>query len=284
MEYDQHGQEYSEIFQMEDSSKAFEEEVLIVGFGAAPDKSEGQSVVFDNAKESYTARYNHSTVALAFALTEEAIEDNLYDSLGKRYTRALARSMSHSKEVTAANILNNAFSSSHTGGDGKSLINTAHPLSGGGTDANRATTMADLNETSLEAALVDLATFTDDRGLNISVMASKLVIPPQLIFVADRLLASANRTGTADNDINAIKNTGMISGGYVVNHHLTDVDAFFLTTSITDQGEGLKGFQRSAMSTSMEPDFATGNIRYKARERYSFGFSNWRGIYGSQGA
>ena len=284
MEYDQHGQEYSEIFQMEDSSKAFEEEVLIVGFGAAPDKTEGQSVVFDNAKESYTARYNHSTVALAFALTEEAIEDNLYDSLGKRYTRALARSMSHSKEVTAANILNNAFSSSHTGGDGKSLINTAHPLSGGGTDANRATTMADLNETSLEAALVDLATFTDDRGLNISVMASKLVIPPQLIFVADRLLASANRTGTADNDINAIKNTGMISGGYVVNHHLTDVDAFFLTTSITDQGEGLKGFQRSAMSTSMEPDFATGNIRYKARERYSFGFSNWRGIYGSQGA
>mgnify|MGYP003133402563 FL=1 len=284
MEYDQHGQEYSEIFQMEDSSKAFEEEVLIVGFGAAPDKSEGQSVVFDNAKESYTARYNHSTVALAFALTEEAIEDNLYDSLGKRYTRALARSMAHSKEVTAANILNNAFSSSHTGGDGKSLINTAHPLSGGGTDANRATTMADLNETSLEAALVDLATFTDDRGLNISVMASKLVIPPQLIFVADRLLASANRTGTADNDINAIKNTGMISGGYVVNHHLTDVDGFFLTTSITDQGEGLKGFQRSAMSTSMEPDFATGNIRYKARERYSFGFSNWRGVYGSQGA
>tara|TARA_R100000541_G_scaffold46668_1_gene53808 strand:- start:923 stop:1840 length:918 start_codon:yes stop_codon:yes gene_type:complete len=284
MEYDQHGQEYSEIFQMENSSKAFEEEVLIVGFGAAPDKSEGQSVVFDNAKESYTARYNHSTVALAFALTEEAIEDNLYDSLGKRYTKALARSMAHSKEVTAANILNNAFSSSHTGGDGKSLINTAHPLSGGGTDANRATTMADLNETSLEAALVDLSTFTDDRGLNISVMASKLVIPPQLIFVADRLLASANRTGTADNDINAIKNTGMIPGGYVVNHHLTDVDGFFLTTSITDQGEGLKGFQRSAMSTSMEPDFATGNIRYKARERYSFGFSNWRGVYGSQGA
>ena len=284
MEYDQHGQEYSEIFQMEDSSKAFEEEVLIVGFGAAPDKSEGQSVVFDNAKESYTARYNHSTVALAFALTQEAIEDNLYDSLGKRYTKALARSMSHSKNVTAANILNNAFSSSHTGGDGKSLINTAHPLSGGGTDANRATTMADLNETSLEAALVDLATFTDDRGLNISVMASKLVIPPQLIFVADRLLASANRTGTADNDINAIKNTGMISGGYVVNHHLTDVDAFFLTTSITDQGEGLKGFQRTAMETSMEPEFSTGNIRFKARERYSFGFSNWRGIYGSQGA
>ena len=284
MEYDQHGQEYSEIFSMENSDRAFEEEVLIVGFGAAPDKAEGQGVSFDNATESYTARYNHSTVALAFALTEEAIEDNLYDSLGKRYTKALARSMAHSKEATAAAVLNNAFSSSHTGGDGVSLINTAHPLAGGGTDANRAATMADLNETSLEAALVDIGTLTDDRGLNINVMASKLIIPSQLVFVAERLMQSANRVGTADNDINAIKSTGMISGGYSVNHHLTDTDAFFITTSVTDSGEGLKGFQRTAMSTSMEPEFSTGNIRYKARERYSFGWSNWRGIYGSQGA
>ena len=284
LEYDQHGKEYESIFSMEDSSKAFEEEVLIVGFGAAPDKSEGQSVSFDNANESYTARYTHSTVALAFALTEECIEDNLYDSLGKRYTKALARSMAHSKEVTAANVLNNAFSSSYTGGDGVSLINTAHPLAGGGSDANRASSMADLNETRLEAALVDLATFTDDRGLNISVLASKLIVPPQLVFVADRLLESEGRPGTADNDINAVRNTGMISGGYVVNHHLTDTDAWFLTTSVTDSGEGLKGFQRTALNTSMEPDFATGNIRYKARERYSFGWSNWRGIYGSQGA
>ena len=284
LEYDQHGEEYSEIFVMEDSAKAFEEEVMLVGFGGAPDKAEGQGVSFDNATESFTARYSHDTVSLAFALTEEAIEDNLYDSLGKRYTKALARSMKHSKEVKAASVLNNAFSSSFTGGDGVSLINTAHPLAGGGTEANRATTMADLNETSLEANLVDLATFTDDRGLQISVMPSKLVIPPQLVFVADRLLSSELRTATADNDINAIKNTGMISGGTVVNHYLNDPDAYFILTSVTDSGEGLKGFQRTAMATSMEPVFNTGNIRYKARERYSFGFSDWRGIYGSQGA
>lgn len=269
---------------MENSAKAFEEEVLLVGFGGAPDKAEGQGVQFDNASESYTSRFTHDTVSLAFALTEEAIEDQLYDSLGKRYTKALARSMAHSKEVKAASVLNNAFSSSFTGGDGVSLINTAHPLAGGGTEANRATTMADLNETSLEANLVDLATFTDDRGLQISVMPSKLVIPPQLVFVADRLLSSDLRTGTSDNDINSIKNTGMISGGTVVNHYLNDPDAYFIITSVTDQGDGLKGFQRTAMATSMEPDFTTGNIRYKARERYSFGFSDFRGIYGSQGA
>ena len=284
LEYDQHGQEYTEIFQMENSAKAFEEEVLLVGFGGAPDKAEGQGVQFDNASESYTSRFTHDTVSLAFALTEEAIEDQLYDSLGKRYTKALARSMAHSKEVKAASVLNNAFSSSFTGGDGVSLINTAHPLAGGGTEANRATTMADLNETSLEANLVDLATFTDDRGLQISVMPSKLVIPPQLVFVADRLLSSDLRTGTSDNDINSIKNTGMISGGTVVNHYLNDPDAYFIITSVTDQGDGLKGFQRTAMATSMEPDFTTGNIRYKARERYSFGFSDFRGIYGSQAA
>ena len=284
MEYDQYDQEYTEIFSIEDSQKAFEEEVLIVGFGSAPTKSEGAGVVYDNASESYTSRYTHDTIALAFALTEEAVEDNLYDSLGKRYTKALARSMANTKEVKGANVLNNAFSSSFTGGDGVSLINTAHPLAGGGTAANRATTMADLNETSLEDALIDIATFTDDRGLTISVQGSKLVVPPQLVFIADRIMNSPQRVGTADNDINAIKNTGVLPGGYTVNHYLTDPDAFFLLTSVTDQGEGLKMFQRTGMETSMEPDFSTGNIRYKARERYSFGFSNWRGIYGSQGA
>ena len=284
MEYDQYNQEYAEIFSIEDSSKAFEEEVLIVGFGSAPDKSEGAGVVFDNASESYTARYTHDTVALAFALTEEAVEDNLYDSLGKRYTKALARSMANTKEVKGANVLNNAYSSSYTGGDGVSLVNTAHPLAGGGTDANRASTMADLNETSLEAALVDIATFTDDRGLQISVQPTQIVVPPQLVFIADRILNSPQRSGTADNDINAIKNTGVLPGGYSVNHYLTDTDAWFVLTSVTESGEGLKMFQRTSMETNMEPDFSTGNIRYKARERYSFGWSNWRGIYGSQGA
>tara|TARA_R100000789_G_C3003153_1_gene149421 strand:- start:261 stop:1178 length:918 start_codon:yes stop_codon:yes gene_type:complete len=284
MEYDQYNQEYAEIFSIEDSSKAFEEEVLIVGFGSAPDKSEGAGVVFDNASESYTARYTHDTVALAFALTEEAVEDNLYDSLGKRYTKALARSMANTKEVKGANVLNNAYSSSYTGGDGVSLVNTAHPLAGGGTDANRASTMADLNETSLEAALVDIATFTDDRGLQISVQPTQIVVPPQLVFIADRILNSPQRSGTADNDINAIKNTGVLPGGYSVNHYLSDTDAWFVLTSVTESGEGLKMFQRTSMETNMEPDFSTGNIRYKARERYSFGWSNWRGIYGSQGA
>ena len=221
---------------------------------------------------------------MAFALTEEAVEDNLYDSLGKRYVKALAKSMANTKEVKGADVLNNAFSSSFTGGDGVSLINTAHPLAGGGTAANRATTMADLNEASLEDALIDISTFTDDRGLTISVMADKLVIPPQLVFVADRILNSTQRSGTADNDINAIRNTGVLPGGYVVNHYLSDPDAFFVLTSVNSAGEGLKMFQRSPMETSMEPDFSTGNIRYKARERYSFGFSDWRGIYGSQGA
>ena len=282
--YNTYDQQYTEIFSVEDSDRAFEEEVLLTGFGSAPTKSEGQGVQFDNANESYTARYTHDTVGLAFALTEEAVEDNLYSSLGKRYTKALARSMANTKEVKGADVLNNAFSSSFTGGDGVSLINTAHPLAGGGSAANRATTMADLNETSLEDALIDISTFTDDRGLTISVQATKLVVPPQLVFVADRILNSDGRTGTADNDINSIKNTGVIPGGYTVNHYLNDPDAFFLLTSVTESGEGLKMFQRTAMETSMEPDFSTGNIRYKARERYSFGFSDWRGVYGSQGA
>jgi|8_EtaG_2_1085327.scaffolds.fasta_scaffold14035_4 hypothetical protein len=284
LSYDEYNREYEEIFSIEDSNRAFEEEVLITGFGSAPTKSEGQGVSFDNASESYSARYTHDTVALAFALTEEAVEDNLYDSLGKRYVKALAKSMANTKEVKGADVLNNAFSSSFTGGDGKSLIATDHPLSGGGSAANRATSMADLNETSLEDALIDISGFTDDRGLTISVQATKMIVPSELVFVAERILNSNLRTGTSDNDLNAVKSTGVLPGGYSVNHYLTDPDAFFLLTSVTDQGDGLKMFQRSAMETSMEPDFATGNIRYKARERYSFGFSDWRGIYGSQGA
>jgi len=284
LSYDEYNREYEDIFSIEDSNRAFEEEVLISGFGSAPTKTEGQGVSFDNASESYSARYTHDTVALAFALTEEAIEDNLYDSLGKRYTKALAKSMANTKEVKGADVLNNAFSSSFTGGDGKSLIATDHPLSGGGSAANRATSMADLNETSLEDALIDIGGFTDDRGLTISVQASKMIVPSELVFVADRILNSQLRTGTSDNDLNSIKNTGVLSGGYSVNHYLTDPDAFFILTSVTDQGDGLKMFQRSGMETSMEPEFSTGNIRYKARERYSFGFSDWRGIYGSQGA
>ena len=282
--YDSYVNEYEEIFAIEDSQRAFEEEVLITGFGNAPTKTEGQSVAFDNANEGYTARYTHDTVALAFALTEEALEDNLYDSLGRRYVKALAKSMQNTKEVKGASVLNNAFSTSFAGGDGKPLIATDHPLSGGGTLANRATTMADLNETSLEDNLIDISTFTDDRGLTISVKATKLVVPPQLVFVADRILNSTLRSGTADNDINAIRNTGVLPGGYTVNHFLTDPDAYFILTSVTDAGEGLKMFQRTAMETTMEPDFSTGNLRYKSRERYSFGHSDFRGIFGSQGA
>jgi|TARA_R110002020_G_scaffold474304_1_gene705256 hypothetical protein len=284
MSYDSYDREYEEIFAIEDSERAFEEEVLITGFGTAPTKTEGAGVAFDTASEGFTARYTHDTIALAFSLTSEAVEDNLYDSLGRRYVKALARSMGNTKEVKGADVLNNAFNTSFAGGDGQPLISASHPLAGGGTLANRATTMADLNETSLEDALIDISTFTDDRGLTISVQASKLVVPPQLVFVADRILNSTLRSGTADNDVNAIRNTGVLPQGYTVNHYLSDPDAFFLLTSVTDAGEGLKMFQRTAMETSMEPDFSTDNIRYKARERYSFGFSDWRGIYGSQGA
>ena len=276
--------EYEEIFAIEDSQRAFEEEVLITGFGSAPVKTEGQGVAFDTASEGFTSRYTHETVALAFSLTTEAVEDNLYDSLGRRYVKALARSMANTKEVKGADVLNNAFNTSFPIGDGQPLISTAHPLAGGGTLANRATTMADLNETSLEDSLIDISTFTDDRGLTISVQATKLVIPPQLTFVADRILNSTQRVGTADNDINAIRNTGVLPGGYTVNHYLTDPDAYFILTSVTEAGEGLKMFQRTPLETSMEPDFATGNIQYKSRERYSFGASDPRGIYGSQGA
>ncbi len=281
MEYDRYENEHAEIFDTESSDRAFEEEVLIVGFGNASVKEEGQGVQFDSASEGFTARYTHETVALAFALTEEAVEDNLYDRLGARYTKALARSMAHTKQVKAANVLNNAFSASFTGGDGVSLISTAHPLANGGTIANRATTMADLNETSLENALINISTFVDDRNMILALRGTKLIVPPQLQFVADRLLDTPGRVGTADNDINAIKNMGLLPEGYAVNHFLVDTDAFFITTDCPD---GFKHFERTPITTSMEGDFDTGNVRYKARERYSFGFSNPRCVFGSQGA
>jgi len=281
MEYARYDNEHAEIFDTESSDRAFEEEVMIVGFGNAPVKPEGEGVSFDNANEGFTARYEHETVALAFALTEEAVEDNLYDRLGSRYTKALARSMANTKQIKAASILNNAFSTSFNGGDGKPLIAEDHPLSGGGTGANRASTFADLNETSLEDALIRISTQTDDRGLAIALQGTKLIIPPQLQFVADRLMNTPGRVGTSDNDINSINNQGLLPEGFVVNHYLNDPDAFFIKTDVPD---GFKHFVRSPMSTSLEGDFDTGNMRYKARERYSFGFSNWRCVDGSQGA
>ena len=281
MEYDRYENEHAEIFETESSDRAFEEEVLIVGFGNASVKEEGQGVQFDSASEGFTARQTHETLALAFSLTEEAVEDNLYDRLGARYTKALARSMAHTKQVKAANVLNNAFSSSFAGGDGKALIATDHPLAHGGTLANRATTMADLNETSLENALISISTFVDDRNMILAMRGTKLIVPPQLQFVADRLLETPGRVGTADNDINAIRNMGLLPEGYAVNHFLTDTDAFFI---LTDCPDGFKHFERTPITTSMEGDFDTGNVRYKARERYSFGFSNPRCVFGSQGA
>jgi hypothetical protein len=253
----------------------------LAGFGSAPTKTEGAGVGFDSANEAYTARYSHETVALAFALTEEAIEDNLYDRLGARYTKALARSMAHTKQVKAAAVLNNAFNASFTGGDGVELCSLVHPLNGGGTFANEPTTAADLNETSLENALIDVAAFVDERNMVVALRGMKLVIPPQLQFIADRLLETTLRPSTADNDINAVKNMGMVSEGYTVNHFLTDPDAFFLKT---DAPNGFKHFERSPMRTNMEADFDTGNMRFKARERYSFGFSDPRCVYGSPGA
>jgi|TARA_Y100000361_G_scaffold27524_1_gene22520 hypothetical protein len=281
MEYARYENEHAEIFETEASDRAFEEEVLIVGFGNARDKSEGQGVAYDQASEGFTARYTHETVALAFALTEESVEDNLYDRLGARYTKALARSMAHTKQVKAANVLNNAFSSSFTGGDGKSLVATDHPLAGGGTFSNRPSSFSDLNETSLENALISISTFVDDRNMILALQGTKLIVPPQLQFVADRLLETPGRVETADNDINAIRNMGLLPQGYAVNHFLTDTDAFFVLTDVPD---GFKHFERSPIATSMEGDFNTGNVRYKARERYSFGFSNPRAVFASQGA
>ena len=281
MEYDRYDAEHKEIYDTESSDRAFEEEVMLSGFGNAPTKAEGAGVNFDTANEVYTARYTHETIALAFALTQEAMEDNLYDRLGARYTRALARSMAHSKQVKSAATLNNAFSSSYTGGDGKELCATDHPLGGGGTFANEPSTAADLNETSLENALIDISTFVDERNLIIALRGMKLIIPPQLQFVADRLLESTLRPGSSDNDVNAVKNMGMIPNGYVVNHFLTDTDAFFLKT---DAPRGFMHFERAPLKTSMEDDFTTGNMRFKARERYSFGYSDPRCVYGSPGA
>ena len=281
LEYDRYENEHAEIFDTENSDRAFEEEVMLSGFGQAPVKGEGAAVSYDTAQETFTARYSHETVALAFALTEEAIEDNLYDSLSSRYTRALARSMANTKQVKAANVLNNGFSTSFPGGDGKPLMTTDHPTLSGGDQSNEPSTAADLNETSLENAMIDISQFVDERGIKINVQARKLIIPPQLQFVAERVLKTPGRVGTSDNDINALSNMGMLPEGYVVNHYLTDTDAFFIKT---DAPNGLKHFVRSPMSTGMEGDFETGNVRYKARERYSFGFSDWRGIYGSPGA
>ena len=281
LEYERYNNEHEDIFDTESSERAFEEEVMLSGFGEAPTKGEGAAVVYDTAQESWTSRFTHETVALAFELTEEAIEDNLYDTLSSRYTRALARSMQTTKQVKAANVLNNAFSSSYVGGDGKELCATDHPTVANVDLKNELSTAADLNETSLEQALIDIADFKDERNLKVNAQAKKLIIPPALQFVADRLMDTPGRVGTSDNDINAIRNMGMISDGYVVNHYLTDTDAFFIKTDVPN---GLKHFVRTPVSTSMEGDFETGNVRYKARERYSFGWSDWRGIFGSPGA
>jgi len=281
MEYGRYENQHSEIYTTESSDRAFEEEVMLSGFGAAPTKSEGSAISFDNANEAYTARYNHETIALAFSITEEAIEDNLYDRLGSRYTRALARSMAHTKQVKAAAILNSAFDTNVTGGDGKALCTTDHPLTGGGTFANEPTTPADLNETSLEDALISIAGFVDERGLKIALRGTKLIIPRQLQFVAERLMVSNLRVGTADNDVNALRSMGMLPEGYAVNDFLTDPEAFFI---LTDAPRGFIHFERAPLSTAMEADFDTGNMRFKARERFSFGYSDPRCVFGSPGA
>ncbi len=280
LEYSKYQDEWKGIFDTESSDRAFEEEVMLSGFGNAATKAEGAGFAYDTAQEVYTSRYNHETIALGFALTEEAMEDNLYDKLSSRYTKALARSMSHTKNVKGADVLNNAFNSSYSGGDGTELIGT-HTLLDGSTIANEPSVAADLNETSLEAALIDISKFTDERGLKIAVKGQSLCVPSDLIFVAERVLGSSGRTATADNDLNAIKSTGVLPGGVSVNHYLTDVDAWFIKT---DSPNGLKHFNRVSMKTGMEGDFETGNVRYKARERYSFGWSDFRAVYGSPGA
>ena len=280
LEYKNYENQHAEIFDTETSDRAFEEEVMLTGFANASVKAEGSAVAFDSANESFTARYTHETIALAFSLTEEAIEDNLYDSIAKRYTKALARSMANTKQIKAANVLNNAFSNTALGGDGVELCSELHPTQAG-TFRNELDVAADLNETSLEQSLIDIAAFIDERGLKIAAKGVKMIIPSALQFTAERLMKTANRVGTADNDINAIASKGMIPQGYVVNNYLTDTDAFFIKTDVPN---GLKMFQRAALKTAMEGDFDTGNVRYKARERYSFGFSDPRGIFGSPGA
>ena len=288
LEYARYGQEHKEIFETESSDRSFEEETKLSGFGSAPTKTEGSAIAYDNAQEAWTARYNHVTIALGFSLTEEAVEDNLYDSLSARYTKALARSMANTKQVRAANVLNNGFSGSFLGGDDRSLFGTNaasavtdHPLVSGGTNSNTQATPSDLNETALENAVIQISNWTDERGLLIAAKPRRLVIPSDLQFVATRLLDTAQRPGTADNDINALKNNGAIPEGYAVNHFVTDTDSYFLTTDVPN---GMKHFERTALSTSMDGDFDTGNVRYKARERYSFGWSDPLGMFGSPGA
>jgi len=282
LEYKRYVNEHEEIFSMETSDRAFEEEVMLTGFGTAPVKTEGAGVQYDLAQESFTARYTHETIAMAFALTEEAVEDNLYDRLSGRYTKALARSMSNTKQVKGASVLNNAFTAgNYAGGDGVALCSTAHPTAMGPNFANTPTVPADLNETSLEQAIIDIAAFTDERGLKVALTGRKMIVPKELQFTAERLMKSTLRTSTADNDINAIKSMGLIPEGFAVNHYLTDINAWFI---ITDAPNGLKMFERSPIKTAFEGDFDTGNVRYKARERYSFGWSDPRGIYGSPGA
>jgi hypothetical protein len=283
LEYKRYGEEHKEIYETEKSERSFEEETKLSGFSAAPVKNEGSAIAYDNAQEAFTARYNHETIALGFSITEEAIEDNLYDSLSGRYTKALARAMAYTKQVKAASVLNNGFtnSSQYYGGDGVPLFSTSHPLVSGGVNSNRPTTGADLNETSLENAVIQISLWTDERGLLIAAMPRKLIIPPQLQFVATRLLETNLRVGTNDNDINALKNNGSIPEGYAINHYLTDPNAWFLTTDVPN---GMKHFERMPLSNSMDGDFDTGNVRYKARERYSFGWSDPLGMFGSPGA
>jgi len=281
LEYARYGEEHKEIYEIEKSERSFEEETKLSGFSAAPVKNEGSAIAYDNAQEAFTARYNHETIALGFSITEEAVEDNLYDSLSARYTKALARAMAYTKQVKAATILNNAFSATAVYGDGVSLCSTAHPLVSGGTNSNRPSTAADLNETSLENAVIQIAAWTDERGLLIASKPRKLIIPPALMFVATRLLETSLRVGTTDNDINALKNNGSIPEGYTVNHFLTDTNGWYLTTDVPN---GLKHFERTALSNSMDGDFDTGNVRYKSRERYSFGWSDPLGIFGSPGS
>lgn len=281
MEYARYGEEHKEIYETETSERSFEEETKLSGFSAAPVKNEGAAIAYDNAQEAWTARYTHETIAMGFSITEEAVEDNLYDSLSSRYTKALARAMAYTKQVKAASILNSGFAGGPTYGDGQTLFSTAHPLVSGGANSNRPSTAADLNETSLENAVIQIAAWTDERGLLIAAKPKKLIVPPALQFVATRLLETELRVGTADNDINAIKNNGSVPGGYAINHFLTDTNAWFL---LTDVPNGLKHFVRSPLSNSMDGDFDTGNVRYKARERYSFGVSDPLGVYGSPGA
>jgi len=281
MEYSTYGEEHNEIYETETSERSFEEETKLSGFSAAPVKNEGSAIRYDNAQEAWTTRYNHETIALGFSITEEAIEDNLYDSLSARYTKALARAMAYTKQVKAAAVLNNGFSAAYPGGDGVALFSASHSLVSGGTNSNVPSTMADLNETSLENAVIQIAAWTDERGLLIAAKPKKLIVPPALQFVATRLLETSLRVGTTDNDVNALKNNGSIPEGYTINHFLTDTNGWYLTTDVPN---GMKHFVRTKLATSMDGDFDTGNVRYKARERYSFGWSDPLGMYASSGA